>query len=363
MVFSSIANNEISFSYQQKKITISLISTFSNMTNLNLHHPFREFLILLSFILQFTFVNPANSARPDTSAVAASYRVTVQVDNESGKNPVILLQDGDIEKVFQSDYQRIVFAFRGNDTIYSRLFIPSEKLHIERNFVSPWYLVRPFVRDSLTPDLEWRGTDTLNGIPCFVYADSINRTKAWFRKKFSSGENIFKNITDLEKVIVREKGYAITRTKIRQEIVADTLKLFTIDTLNLYSPVSLCLNADSLNQNISEIMQCRRKKAGRYPGYLSFRNMGGKVILSFTITREGEIINPVLEPVYYKYHFKYKTIAGKKKIARINRAVSKPIIRHLMECAEEIKLVTPLSGKGPVNTVIKIPLSFTALES
>jgi hypothetical protein len=164
------------------------------------------------------------------------------------------------------------------------------------------------------------------------------------------------NYRDLQKMIYERENYTTLIEKVSQLSISTASQIFSIDSSLIVSPYTDCLNYNDLMKNLKGTNGCYEKNKKNYPSYLTSNQIEGKINLYFIVNSDGRAVNPVVNPVYFRYFYKYENISSSKKINRINRRIKKDIIKSYTECISSIQFDIPMSLGGPINVPVKLPL-------
>jgi hypothetical protein len=107
-----------------------------------------------------------------------------------------------------------------------------------------------------------------------------------------------------------------------------------------------------------ELLQCLYKSIG-YPGFLEFNKTEGKIVVELLIDQTGALKNTYIRTEYFKKQDESIRIYNTKKILSLEHKTLTKVMPLVKQCVTGYKFEAPVSGGIKVNTLFRIPFTFS----
>jgi hypothetical protein len=230
-----------------------------------------------------------------------------------------------------------------------------------------------WIKDQVSSDISKRlvklDTNAVIGLyPCSVYRFVKTALKATFfvSKEKYAGKNpdnswftyptLFQG--PVVKLVVEYPDYTMVQELSKVE--AKTLDNKEFET----GDAMIVIPADDITNNTleptqrRELLQCLYKSIG-YPGFLQFSNTEGKIAVELLLDQAGELKNINIRTEYFKKQEESIRIYNTQKIRSLEHKTQGKVLPLVKQCMTGYKFEAPLSGGVKVNTLFRIPFTFS----
>jgi hypothetical protein len=266
---------------------------------------------------------------------------------------------GDSQRVYWSKTQIRKINFFKEDTIrISQIIQPDTFRYVWRHNI-PYFFKYNYTLDSSYFYQKVDSNILINNIMCDVYKDTSRKITAFLIKDKPLRIGYTSNFRDLIRFEQEREKYNVVYEKINQGYNIDTLDIFHLDKNKIVQSKTACSNMDSVYNRIKHYSGLYKiEKKFKFPNYLLFKNMEGRVILSFLIDMQGKPVFPVISPDFYRKSHSSTNVKNKRLINRTTRIIEKKLLKDFAESYGTETFPIPMSTDGPINIIVNIPLSY-----
>ncbi len=240
------------------------------------------------------------------------------------------------------------------------------------NYIQPNhadYLVKDEVSSDISNRLVKLDTNAVIGIyPCSVYRFVKTALKVTFfvSKEKYAGKNpdnswftyptLFQG--PVVKLVVEYPDYTMVQELSSVEAKLLDKKVFETGDAMIVIPSDDINNGTLEPTQRRELMQCLYKSIG-YPGFLQLSNTEGKIAVELLINQTGELKNINIRTEYFKKQEESIRIYSTQKIRSLEHKTLNKVLPLVKQCLAGYKFEVPVSGGVKVNTLFRIPFTFS----
>lgn len=230
-----------------------------------------------------------------------------------------------------------------------------------------------WIKDQVSPDIARKivrldTSATIGNYPCDVFRFSKTALKVTFfiSKDKYAGKNPdnswFTYPTPFQgplvKLVIENMDYTLIQEL--TSVDAKTLdgKVFETRDDAIVIPADQITNKIMEPEKRKELLQCLYKSIG-YPGFLEFHKTEGKVVVELLIDQTGTLKNTGIRTEYFKKQEESIRIYNTKKILSLEHKTLTKVMPLVKQCVAGYKFEAPVSGGKKVNTLFRIPFTFS----
>lgn len=312
---------------------------------------FQLLIVVVLFLSPFTL-----PAQDFATEGVSEFSVTYKPKNDKVKARDLTRKYGNREMVYWTETQLKRVSLLNENTLMASYWSYPDTVRYVRYKEDPYFYVR-----SNTPTKNpYRKTETdvlVNNILCDVYNDSIKNITVYIIKDKPFKFSPVSNFRDLVRWEIERDDYTIVKERTTRGNYFNKVSEFNIDKDKIVFPYTNCTNCNSHDFALSQFSKAFNERL-KFPRYLLFKNLEGKSRLSFIIDKEGNPVNPVLTPEYFRSYRSIKKVTSQRKIERITRRIERRILKNFHESMESIEFEPPMADDEPINIRMSVPVGY-----